>query len=124
MIVALRHTATIINRIILKKGNPLQVGETKEPECKQKKLNPFYNQSHKHPTEQQTVLARFRLPRQLPSLTLLYSQFPMEEHAERPDVPALTDVHVEHLRPKKATHPWIQSPRSIIASAVLASGVR
>lgn len=51
------------------------------------------------------MLAKFRLPRQLPSLTEANSVFPTELQADLLDVPALTDVHVEHLSPKKAIHP-------------------
>lgn len=43
---------------------------------------------------------KIRLARQLPSLTLLYSVFPIAEHGDLDDVPELTAVQVLHFSPK------------------------
>lgn len=63
--------------------------------------------------------SKFRLPRQLPTLTLSYSRLPILAHADRELVPALTGVQEEHFNPKCASHPATSSPLSMADKAVL-----
>ena len=62
---------------------------------------------------------KFLLPRELPSWTLKYWVFPIEEHTDQPDVPEFTDVHEEHFNAKSDSHPFSQSPLNMTAKAVL-----
>ena len=55
----------------------------------------------------EAMLTKLRDPKQLPSLTLGWLQFPTELQAERDDVPALTLVQVEHFNPKWAKNPFV-----------------